>query len=326
MSTHVQCQVIAVAALVAATMPVAVKGQTGAYHALPLDNGVWCMSTACTDPGCGDQGYIRTYAADDTLIDGNTYAVLVSDLLPTTAGTCCQIPMVEPIAYIREDSSARKVYLRTDLITSDSLLYDFSLQVGDTLKGYLGATAALPLVVLSIDSALVDGAYHKRLNFDTSQACLRFAMIEAVGSTHGLLACDHGYFQLGRWLQCLTADDVVQFLAPCGPDTAGCAALPVGVGPPMAQDHGPCALRLTYLTAELVQVDGCQGRSPRAFAVFDSAGRVCLSGHFTTAGSLIHIGQLPWGCTIRITDDRASGDGRAEALAAVMYTHREAGA
>ncbi|MBL7953942.1 MAG: hypothetical protein JNJ91_02805, partial [Flavobacteriales bacterium] len=198
-------------------------------------------------------------------------------------------------------------YLRTDLITSDSLLYDFSLEVGDTLKGYLGATAALPLAVISIDSALVDGAYHKRINFDTSAVCLRFAMIEGVGSTNGLLACDYGYFQLGRWLQCLTADGSVQFLAPCGPDTAGCAALPLGVGPPMARDQGPCALRLTYLSADLVQVDGCQGRSPRAFSVFDNTGRACLSGPISAAGSLIQIGDLRSGLYyIRITDDRAA--------------------
>ena len=301
-----QCRVIAVAAsVVAACVPVAVKGQADAYHALPLANGIWCMTTGCTDPGCGDTGYIRTYSNGDTLIDGNTYAVMVSDLIPTTTGACCQIPMVEPIAYIREDSSARKVYLRTDLITSDSLLYDFSLEVGDTLKGYLGATAALPLAVISIDSALVDGTYHKRLNFDTSAVCLRFAMIEGVGSTNGLLACDYGYFQLGRWLQCLTADGSAQFLAPCGPDTAGCAALPLGVGPPMAQDQGHCAVRLTYLTADLVQVDGCQGRSPRAFAVFDNAGRACLSGSIPSAGTLIHIGELRSGLYgIRVTDER----------------------
>ncbi len=307
MSTDVQWRSIAVAVWVAATMPVALMGQAGAYHKLPLDNGNWCMSTACTDPGCGDQGYIRTWSAGDTLIAGSTYAVMVSDLIPTTTGACCQIPMVEPIAYIREDSSARKVYLRTDLITTDSLLYDFGLQVGDTLKGYFGATAALPLAVISIDSALVNGTYHKRLNFDTSAVCLRSAMIEGVGSTNGLLACDHGYFQLGRWLQCLTTGGVVQFFAPCGPDTAGCAALPLGVGPAMARDHGPCALRLTYLAADLVQVDGCQGRSPCTFSVFDSAGRVCLSGPLTAAGSVIPIGELRSGLyCIRITDDLAA--------------------
>jgi len=307
MSTDVQWRSIAVAVWVAATMPVALMGQAGAYHKLPLDNGNWCMSTACTDPECGDQGYIRTWSAGDTLIAGSTYAVMVSDLIPTTTGACCQIPMVEPIAYIREDSSARKVYLRTDLITTDSLLYDFGLQVGDTLKGYFGATAALPLAVISIDSALVNGTYHKRLNFDTSAVCLRSAMIEGVGSTNGLLACDHGYFQLGRWLQCLTTGGVVQFFAPCGPDTAGCAALPLGVGPAMARDHGPCALRLTYLAADLVQVDGCQGRSPCTFSVFDSAGRVCLSGPLTAAGSVIPIGELRSGLyCIRITDDLAA--------------------
>lgn len=295
---------VIIAVFVAATMPRALMAQADAYHTLPLSDGNWCVSATCTDPGCGDQGYIRTYAHGDTLMDGSTYAVMVSELIPTTDGACCQIPMVEPVAYIREDSSARKVYLRTDLITSDSLLYDFGLQVGDTLKGYFGATAALPLAVISIDSALVDGTYHKRLNFDTSMVCLRFAIIEGVGSTNGLLACDYGYFQLGRWLQCLTADGNVQFLAPCSPDTAGCAALPLSIGPPMARDQGPCAVRLTYLAADLVQVDGCQGRSPRAFAVFDNAGRVCLSGPIT-AGSLIPIGELRSGLySIRITDDR----------------------
>jgi hypothetical protein len=265
MSTDVQWRSIAVAVWVAATMPVALMGQAGAYHKLPLDNGNWCMSTACTDPGCGDQGYIRTWSAGDTLIAGSTYAVMVSDLIPTTTGACCQIPMVEPIAYIREDSSARKVYLRTDLITTDSLLYDFGLQVGDTLKGYFGATAALPLAVISIDSALVNGTYHKRLNFDTSAVCLRSAMIEGVGSTNGLLACDHGYFQLGRWLQCLTTGGVVQFFAPCGPDTAGCAALPLGVGPAMARGAriGQAGLLARPHTIVLRTLRACRGQHVR---------------------------------------------------------------
>lgn len=297
--------IIAVIAVTSAAVPLALKAQASDYHPLPLENGSWCMTSVCIDFGCGDWGYITTTADGDTLLDGSSYSVMVSHATPMTSGTCCFPPDVSTTAYLLEDTTAKKVYLRTDFINEDSLLYDFNLNVGDTLRGYLASCATATLSVLSIDSVLVGGAYNKRINFDTTDVCDRLAVIEGVGATTGLLACFSEPWDSGITLQCLTVDGTLQYYAPCSPDTAGCAALPLGIGPSFVQGDGSSGCVLTHVTSDLLAIDHCQDLTPSEFFIFDGAGSVCLTGPIVAGGSGIHIGGLRPGLyCIRITDVR----------------------
>jgi len=65
------------------------------------------------------------FTGQDTLIDSITYKqVIVDDTLhPCLYG------------FIREDTSLRKVYFRDILNNPEIVLYNFLMQVGDTIKG-----------------------------------------------------------------------------------------------------------------------------------------------------------------------------------------------
>lgn len=64
---------------------------------------------------------------------------------------------------IREDTLARKVYLWTGPgsgFSGDSLLYDYSLTVGDTIKGRLVEGLEEPLIISSVDSMVLGYGYN----------------------------------------------------------------------------------------------------------------------------------------------------------------------
>jgi hypothetical protein len=75
--------------------------------------------------------------------------------------------------------------------STEQLLYDFNMQVGDTVKGYIetgfysmGTTAK----VQSIDSVLVGSTYRKR--WHNQNVCFIFWFIEGIGSLWGLIEQD----------------------------------------------------------------------------------------------------------------------------------------
>ena len=82
-------------------------------------------------------------------------------------------------AAIRQDVPAKKVYANIPY-EGDTLLYDFDLNVNDTLEGTWIISQGS--VVVAIDSVIISGNYHKRfqLNYGT--------LVEGVGNvTTGLL-------------------------------------------------------------------------------------------------------------------------------------------
>ena len=143
-----------------------------------------------------------TYAARiefiDTLINDKTYQKVVSD---TT------YPLTEEqkkgfLGYIREDTLTKRVYY-TVLDTSEApfyfeeneerLLYDFSIEVGDTvevlatLECEVSGDGKSPLEVIKIDSIeLINGAKRKRWILENINNGRRVSWIEGVGSQFGL--------------------------------------------------------------------------------------------------------------------------------------------
>lgn len=65
----------------------------------------------------------------------------------------------------------------------DTLLYDFSLEVGDTL---IAAFTQGPIVVEAIDSILVDGEYRERMHMYLGPTQPEVNIIAGIGSTRGL--------------------------------------------------------------------------------------------------------------------------------------------
>jgi len=90
-------------------------------------------------------------------------------------------------AAIREDTMAEKVYcIYSDWVYEEKeyLLYDFSVNVGDTVGIYYYFIWHTQ-VVKSIDSLFIDGSYRKRINFDNG-IYGKESWIEGIGSTYGL--------------------------------------------------------------------------------------------------------------------------------------------
>ena len=87
------------------------------------------------------------------------------------------------ISQMREDTNEHKVYIYANSVPRDQLLYDFTLQPGDTLKSsYAGLGDTL--VLNHIDSVtLANGEVRHRYCFDT--ACLIY-YIEEIGGRNGL--------------------------------------------------------------------------------------------------------------------------------------------
>ena len=104
------------------------------------------------------------------------------------------------IGALRQDTVSRKIYFIAFsgscfpvpfLATGDSLLYDFSLNIGDTLHNQFNLPyyyMNLKLYIEDIDSVLLGNTYHKRFILGVVGGTHNPAyLIEGIGSTNGLL-------------------------------------------------------------------------------------------------------------------------------------------
>lgn len=177
-------------------------------------------------------GYQHTYTA---LIDLGT--VLQADNLSI------QYPG-EIIGAIREDST-KKVWFRVinpsgwnfcfgvyafpHIINTDILIYDFNINIGDSLswKPYHKICTAIDSITLS------DGSKRKTYGFDYDSYGDRDEWIEGIGSWYGLLGAYSHYnsspqFDDSSALVCFTQDSVVLYVANGG--ASSCDSSPFGIG------------------------------------------------------------------------------------------------
>lgn len=184
-------KILQLTALVFITSINITTAQTNKYHKFPDSNAIWCDSTGAH--GCTKTSYTIT---GDTIINNKTYHKITENkhyCQIGVSGTCeCDIYSNVITAYagsIRQDTTLRKVYFIQPSATNDTLLYDFTLQVGDTLKTYGSQILASPppyIMVTSIDSILIGTSYRKRWIVNQSGIIVNGQIIEGMGSTAGL--------------------------------------------------------------------------------------------------------------------------------------------
>jgi|GEM_PF-628475 len=163
------------------------NGQTSTYHPLPESYAVWNVYYQYSCFGLGNGGSTAydypIVISGDTVIQNQLYKKLETPFfLGTTIGDCYSIP-VDP-AYqgaFRQDISNKEVYYVPQFGTEEELLFDFNMEVGDTVKGHL-ATYNDNHIITSIDSILVDNNYRKQWNIGASSG---LRLIEGIGSTFG---------------------------------------------------------------------------------------------------------------------------------------------
>lgn len=163
--------------------------QTNVYHPFPDSAATWNIHFGwyCFMNGTGDENYSITISGD-TLISSQTYHKLTTPYVESfSTGTCGGISTGYKGA-IREDTLNRKVFFIPPTDTTEQLLYDFTMQVGDTVKGYIETFNVD--IVQSIDSVLVGNNYRKRWSINPSY---QIDFIEGIGSTYGLIEFSPGF-------------------------------------------------------------------------------------------------------------------------------------
>ena len=157
-----------------------VEAQT--YIPMPFENGMMWR----TDFETASKHFkISETILGDTIIGVQTYKKIFH--FSTQFGTG---PFWTAIG--RYDTIDKRVYLGYGL--NESILYDFSLQVGDTIRGYhidlLLAPGVDTVKVDFMDSILLNGVYHRRFNSTPIQIPLtggpiRYTYIDGIGSPLG---------------------------------------------------------------------------------------------------------------------------------------------
>lgn len=208
------------------------SAQTSVYHPFPDSNAVWGMGSGCIfDMTCGTGAYTRDFYNGDTLFAGQEYKVISEQhMIISGSSDCCNPDFGEGMCYLREDTIQRMVYIRPLGMDSDIVLYDFTLGVGDTLKGYFADYDFCGMeneTVHSIDSILIGSTFRKRINFGSVDEYTDFSFIEGIGSTNGLKACFYGFGEMGISLYCFSVNGELLYVSPDAPDTMPCEELPV---------------------------------------------------------------------------------------------------
>jgi hypothetical protein len=155
------------------------------YNPLIRPNTFWNENFGDGMQFCRATGGERLYFQGDTMINGFQYEILRGHPLYSLSTPYCppyaaDFSTSTIVNYMREDTATKQVFVYTDDFNGNHpsggyLLFDFSLNVGDTING---------MIVNTIDSVtLLDGATRKRWNFDPSG---NFFYIEGIGGKQGM--------------------------------------------------------------------------------------------------------------------------------------------
>lgn len=205
-----------------------ISAQANVYHAFPDSNGFWQYKhTNAFNPNAHDQH--RLGLKGDTIINTMTYHKVYS-LFDSTLNS----PWSTYYAAIREQN--KQVFAKFGN-NDETLLYDFNLLVGDTIRYTYCITTGLQdtshSVLTKIDSVLLkDGKYRKRYTFDPASfagGTLTDTVIEGLGSNmwQGLFdpllrfcTCGDGY-----GVTCIKTYDTTRYLLNSDCDHCFCTFL-----------------------------------------------------------------------------------------------------
>lgn len=166
-----------------------VSAQT-TYHPLPESDATWVFGVRSMCFGYSSINEIYDVRiTGDTVIGNQTYHQLRSRFMRKNSGSECPAWIHGYIGSFRQNVNEQKVYFIAPDSTDEKLLYDFTLQVGDTLKGYLSEMTTWqntpqPFIISSIDTVMVGGSQRRRWNFSTGY---NLSIIEGIGSSYGLV-------------------------------------------------------------------------------------------------------------------------------------------
>ena len=191
--------------------------QTVANAQIPdyfANNPVWRQNSQCNNMAPGnlciaDENYVYRVSGD-SIINDTTYKVIWKSGVRTfysygPTGFCNNTQpeeIQEFVAILRQEG--RKIFRRIGSEGQDQLVYDFELQVGDSLP-LSGINFFNDIVVVSRDTILVNG--EERLSYQFNNAPVSY-YVEGIGHSGGFLQYIPPMLECGHRLHCYGQNDV----------------------------------------------------------------------------------------------------------------------
>jgi hypothetical protein len=110
-------------------------GQTNIYHPFPDSSALWNETSSWYNPPGWEYNPQIEFFGGDTIILTTHYKKIMAsgyDSYPSLSQTCCNYVNLY-LGAMRQDTAHKKIYFCKATTTKDTLLYDFNLQVGDTI-------------------------------------------------------------------------------------------------------------------------------------------------------------------------------------------------
>lgn len=158
------------------------------YFPFPDSNATWCDERF--DNGFPVHYFYYYYKTDGKTTINDTIYTIISDNYDSI--NC----------YLREEN--KKVYCRTSPDLTEFVLYDFNINIGDTIFLY----GEYPWYVISSDSLLIGSEYHKRYYLHGEYGPF-IHFIEGVGSDIGLMYYNVPLFDIWSDLYCFSLNDTI---------------------------------------------------------------------------------------------------------------------
>ncbi|MBW6492379.1 MAG: T9SS type A sorting domain-containing protein [Lentimicrobium sp.] len=201
------------------TALISFSGFSQMNYPIPMDStSEWRLYVSASSGGSNysTSSDYRVFIVGDTTIGEHVYSRLLSSGLHsfTYQGITQSTPFEnEFYAFIRTDSA--RTYKFFD--GHDELLYDFSLQAGDTLPITI-INWSPTVIIASVDTILIAGKYLKKFNlFDPGGSLNSSWYVEGIGHENGLDAPMNIMFDNGYSFECYAENHVPVF-----PDGSTC--------------------------------------------------------------------------------------------------------
>jgi hypothetical protein len=184
------------------------------YHPFPDTNATWC-DIRYDDGWPVPNYYYFFYKTNGKANINDTLYTVISDQDNLTS------------CYLREEN--KKVFCKLGSDSQEFVLYDFGLQVGDTMALFdLHGGMFWNGVVDQVDSVLIGLKFHKRFHIECPEwhSCL---FIEGIGADLGFMYCDVPWVDVYGNLLCFSQDDTIYETGGSGAFTPGNCWLYIGL-------------------------------------------------------------------------------------------------
>jgi hypothetical protein len=247
------------------------------YIPLVTDSGTYYRTDYTVNNGC--TGILGTYQyvfSGDTLINSSIYKKVNKS--GWISNNICYIGT--PLGYqgaLRDDSLQRKVFIVKPGQTNEELVYDFNLNIGDTVFSVLlNPSACQDIIIDGIDSVLINNMWHKRwLSFQAGCLPYNALYVEGIGNLDGLLDYYIAYiiFNGGPELICINNNGTIIY-----PNQGTSCGF---VGVTEVNKNNFCKINLVENKNELAfTLENNSSPCPKIeFKVYDINGREIISGN-----------------------------------------------